>query len=283
MCRQSCVGQFCYSNENCSVRGECCSNNHCTTLNCPCRSKFDCGKGQYCCGPTDRQNYCGTNCTGIKCYFESSCSPGESCTYPDRDCVLSPHSKRCRKRPFNNPVRKCFSRNGCFSHNGCNSFGSGYFCCRDTMFSSTRSCYSNCINKFCNEDSDCGGLSECCDRKKKRCVDCPKTSNDFPVWAVVVIIVFGVLVVISLICGYVRCKKYRVRVSQQRPSQPSPTAQQEIQTMPPWSTETENVYELSNIYEQIDIGLPSAPPLQLYPSTMNLPPPPSYESLFQKR
>ena len=212
MCRQTCEGQFCNAAEDCGAPEECCIANKCTTSGCHCNSNFDCKFGEYCCKYSD--NACNSSCIGKGCLWDTDCgAPGEECTYPDSDCFYSRYDKKCPKLP----EKKCFNKNGCYSHDDCNVFGSGYYCCKGQFSSDERSCNSNCLKKFCNENSDCGGSSECCE-SNNQCYKCP---NNVPAWVIGITVGIALLVItaVGVVLRYIHSKRKQERIE----SQPSQT------------------------------------------------------------
>ena len=181
--------------------------NRCTTSGCYCRSNANCKFGEYCCSPVTGAS-CNFSCIGRSCSWDNDCgAPGEECTYPDSDCYISNYGKKCPELP----ERKCFNKNGCYSHKDCNVFGSGYYCCYSITGGS---CNSNCLMKYCKNDGDCGGSSECCDSSNK-CVKCP---NRIPAWLIGTTV--GISLLVIAVFGVVMRHVYK-RKQQAMESQPS--------------------------------------------------------------
>ena len=210
VCSQSCEGQLCNTNEDCGSPGECCIKNKCTTFGCSCDSNTDCKFGEYCCKSYSGST-CNSSCIGKKCFWDKDCgAPGEECTYPDSDCYIGHYGKKCPElREY-----KCFNKNGCYSHDDCNVFGSGYYCCGNKYSLFGRNCNSNCLKKYCDENSDCGDSSECCDSNNE-CIKCP---NNVPAWiiGITVGISLFIIIVVGFVIRYIISKKKQQRMESQQ-------------------------------------------------------------------
>lgn len=310
ICSRSCSGGFCISDEECAGNGTCCIKNTCTTDGCLCRSNSDCAHERYCC-VGDTNPACSIHCIGKQCSSDSDCGgPEEICTCPDRACI-SATKYTDTSRP-QKPVAKCFNKNGCSSHGDCKVFGTGYYCCKETD-SSPQNCSSNCLNKFCNRDSDCGGSGECCGPRGK-CKKC-----HFPLWVTGVIVV-GFVIFLNAVgfasIYYFKLRRRRLERLQSRgggtemePLQRnsnrsqnsvdrslvhndqtpslgnSPLQTQQIQSLPSPNAETDNEYSViqsnnSNVKneegETVSLDVPPPSYRSIIPSC----PPPSYQELF---
>ncbi len=108
-----------------------------------------CGPGLYCCGGSiyDHDGELGTcmpSCVGFGCAEDYYCAPNEC----------------CRRNV-------CTTKCGCESNFDCPEYeGHNRFCCKErkSIHSSNRRtfCNSTCVGINCDENSDCGGLHECC-------------------------------------------------------------------------------------------------------------------------
>ena len=116
----------------------------------------ECGPGLYCCGGSSYEHdnepgWCKPSCVGISCGNDNYCAPNECC----RRYV-------------------CTTKCGCESNFDCPRHEVQYrFCCKErkSIHSPHRRtfCNSTCVGINCDENSDCGGLYECC--IKGKCIE----------------------------------------------------------------------------------------------------------------
>ncbi|CAB4018029.1 Hypothetical predicted protein [Paramuricea clavata] len=96
-CAKSCVGEFCWINDDCGARNECCISNKCVDRGCSgCTTNSHCSSGHYCC--KKRQWYvgefseCSEHCIGKSCSTSDDCGgPGETCDSEHR-CAVNQNS-----------------------------------------------------------------------------------------------------------------------------------------------------------------------------------------------
>ena len=175
ICRESCLGESCAVDEQCSSL-ECCNDGFCTNVGCPCLNTHQhCTDGAYCCLWPAGYGQCNTTCIGKPCSSHSGCGGvalGEWCR--DGVCV----------------------RDQCDSHFYCDI--KEYPCCQMTLLNKSSECKAQCINESCSSNSLCSTSndSDCCSIYHQHASDYDKS---FSLWLILAIVASSLVFIFGIV------------------------------------------------------------------------------------
>ena len=162
ICRESCLGESCAVDEQCSSP-DCCGDGFCTSVGCLCYNTHQhCTDGAYCCLWPAGIGQCNTTCIGLPCSSHSGCGGmalGEWCR--DGVCV----------------------RDQCDSHFYCDI--KEYPCCQTTLQNKLSECKAQCISESCSSNSTCSNDLVCC--------------GTFSSWLILAIVVSSLVFVFGIV------------------------------------------------------------------------------------